>query len=180
MGGVFVYKNASYYHDLIAATLARETGAPVLLELTRKEDWLGTHGRWHTVQDLRVGVTSDGTVTAIEQRALSGMGPYLRRSGSLSGIDAYACTNVDRQVFPVHTNRTVSSKYRAPSEPQGYFPIQSLMDDVSYAVGMDPVDFALKNMRRPTEQVRFTNYSMEECVRTGAELFDWPARWRPT
>jgi CO/xanthine dehydrogenase Mo-binding subunit len=180
MGGGFGDKNGSYYHDLIAATLARETGAPVLLELTRKEDWLGTHGRWHTVQDLRVGVTSDGTVTAIEQRALSGMGPYLRRSGSLSGIDAYACPNVDRQIFPVHTNRSVSGNFRAPSEPQGYFPIQSLMDDVAYAVGLDPVEFALKNMRRPTEQVRFTNYSMDECIRTGVELFDWRGRWRPT
>lgn len=180
MGGGFGDKNGSYYHDLIAATLARETGTPVLLEMTRKEDWLGTHGRWHTVQDLRVGVSSDGTVTAIEQRALSGMGPYLRRSGGLSGIDAYACPNVDRQVFPVHTNRTVSGNFRAPSEPQGYFPIQSLMDDAAYAVGLDPVEFALKNMRRPTEQVRFTNYTMEECIRRGVELFDWRGRWRPT
>jgi xanthine dehydrogenase molybdenum-binding subunit len=180
MGGGFGDKNGSYYHDLIAATLARETNAPVLLELTRKEDWLGTHGRWHTTQDLRVGVRNDGTVTAIRLRALSGMGPYLRRSGSLSGIDAYACPNVDREIYPVHTNRTVSGNFRAPSEPQGYFPIQSIMDDAAYAVGMDPVDFALRNMRRPTEQARFTNYSLEECIARGVELFDWRNRWRPT
>jgi xanthine dehydrogenase molybdenum-binding subunit len=180
MGGGFGDKNGSYYHDLIAATLARETGVPVKLELTRKEDWLGTHGRWHTTQDLRVGITNDGTVTAIQLRALSGMGPYLRRSGSLSGIDAYACPNVDRQVYPVHTNRTVSGNFRAPSEPQGYFPIQSIMDDVAHAVGMDPVDFALRNMRRPTAQQRFTNFPLEECIARGVELFDWRARRRPT
>jgi CO/xanthine dehydrogenase Mo-binding subunit len=180
MGGGFGDKNGSYYHDLIAATLARETGAPVLLELTRKEDWLGTHGRWHTTQDIRVGLAADGMVTAIELRALSGMGPYLRRSGSLSGIDAYACQNVAREIFPVHTNRTVSGNFRAPSEPQGYFPIQSLMDDAAYAVGMDPVAFALKNMRRPTEQQRFTNFSLDECISRGVELFDWSSRWRPT
>ncbi|MBM4185171.1 MAG: xanthine dehydrogenase family protein molybdopterin-binding subunit [Gemmatimonadetes bacterium] len=180
MGGGFGDKNGSYYHDLIAATLARETSTPVKLEVTRKEDWLGTHGRWHTTQDLRVGFTNDGVVTAIQQRAYSGMGPFLRRSGGLSGIDAYACPNVDRQIYPVHTNRTVSGNMRAPSEPQGFFPIQSLMDDVAYAVGMDPVDFALRNMRRPTEQVRFTNYSLEECIARGAELFDWRNRWRPT
>jgi CO/xanthine dehydrogenase Mo-binding subunit len=180
MGGGFGDKNGSYYFDLIAAMLAKETGTPVLVELSRREDWLGTHGRWPTVQDLRVGVTSDGTVTAIQLRGYSAMGPYLRRSGSFSGTDAYACPNVDRQIYPVHTNRVVSGNFRAPSEPQGYFPIQSIMDDAAYRIGMDPVEFALKNMRRPTEQIRFTNYSMEECIRTGAELFDWSARRRRT
>ena len=44
---------------------------------------------------------------------------------------------------------------------------------------MDPVDFALKNMRRPTEQQQYTNYSLEECIAQGRELFDWESRWRP-
>lgn len=178
MGGGFGDKNGSYYFDLIAAVLARETGAPVMVELSRKDDWLGTHGRWGTIQELRVGVRGDGTVTAIQLRAYSDMGPYLRRSGSLSGTDAYACPNVDRVVYPVHTNRVVAGNFRGPSEPQGYFPVQSILDDAAYRVGMDPVDFALKNMLRPTEQIRFTNYSLEECIRRGAELFDWPSRWR--
>jgi xanthine dehydrogenase molybdenum-binding subunit len=179
MGGGFGDKNGSYYFDLIAATLAKETGAPVLIELSRKDDWLGTHGRWATIQDLRVGVRDDGTVTAIQLRAHSDMGPYLRRSGSLSGIDAYACPNVDRVIYPVHTNRVVAGNFRGPSEPQGYFPIQSLMDDVAYRVGMDPVDFALRNMLRPTEQIRFTNYTLDECIERGVALFDWRSRWRP-
>jgi len=179
MGGGFGDKNGSYYFDLIAAMLAKEADAPVLLELTRKDDWLGTHGRWHTVQDLKVGVTQDGTVTAIQLHGYSGMGPYLRRSGGISGTDAYACPNVERVIYPVHTNRMVSGNFRAPSDPQGYFAIQSMMDDIAYKVGMDPVDFALKNMRRPTEQVRFTNYSLDKCIVQGRELFDWESRWRP-
>ena len=179
MGGGFGDKNGSYYFDLIAATLSKEADAPVLLELTRKDDWLGTHGRWHTVQDLRVGVTQDGTVTAIGLRAYSGMGPYLRRSGGISGTDAYACPNVDRLIYSVHTNRMVSGNFRAPSDPQGYFAIQSMMDDIAYKIGMDPLEFALKNMRRPTEQVRFTNYTLDECIARGRELFDWESRWRP-
>jgi len=179
MGGGFGDKNGSYYFDLIAAMLSKETGAPVMVELTRKDDWLGTHGRWSTVQDLEVGVTDDGTVTAIRQTAWSGMGPYLRRSGSLSGIDAYACENVERTIYPVHTNRMVSGNFRGPSEPQGFFPIQSMMDGIAYELGMDPVDFALKNMLRPTERIRFTNYFMQECIEQGRDLFDWSGRWRP-
>ena len=87
MGGGFGDKNGSYYFDLIAAALAKAAGAPVRVELSRKDDWLGTHGRWHTVQDYKVGVKQDGTLTAIQLNALSGMGPFRRRSGGISGID---------------------------------------------------------------------------------------------
>ena len=179
MGGGFGDKNGSYYFDLIAAALAKETGTPVMVELSRKDDWLGTHGRWHTVQDYRVGIDRSGNVTAIEFTGHSGMGPYMRRSGGIGGIEAYACENVQRTLYPVHTNRMVSGNFRAPSEPQGYFGIQSMMDDISYKVDMDPVDFALRNMRRPTEEVRYTTYALDECIERGRELFDWEGRWRP-
>ena len=178
MGGGFGDKNGSYYFDLIAAMLAKEADAPVLLELTRKDDWLGTHGRWHTIQDFKVGAKRDGTVTAIQMRGYSGMGPYLRRSGGVSGIEAFGCPNSERVIYPVHTNRMVSGNFRAPSDPQGYFAVQSMMDDIAYKLGVDPVDFALKNMQRPTEDVQFTNYAMEECIERGVELFDWQSRRR--
>jgi xanthine dehydrogenase molybdenum-binding subunit len=178
MGGGFGDKNGNYYFDLMAATLAKEVGAPVMLELTRKDDWLGTHGRWHTVQDFKVGVKQDGTLTAIQLHALSGMGPYLRRSGSIAGIDVYGCPNTERAIYPVHTNRMVSGNFRAPAYPQGYFALQSMMDDISYKLGIDPVDFALKNMRRPTEEEPFVDYTLDQCIEQGAELFDWTSRRR--
>jgi CO/xanthine dehydrogenase Mo-binding subunit len=178
MGGGFGDKNGSYYFDLIAATLAKETGAPVMLELSRKDDWLGTHGRWQTVQDFKVGVKQDGTVTAIQLHALSGMGPYLRRSGNISGMDIYGCPNTERVIYPVHTNRMVSGNFRAPAYPQGYFALQSMMDDIAYKVGVDPVDFALRNMRRPTAEEPFTNYALDECIEQGAEQFEWASRRR--
>ncbi|MDH5537196.1 MAG: molybdopterin-dependent oxidoreductase, partial [Betaproteobacteria bacterium] len=153
MGGGFGDKNGNYYFDLIAAALSKDLGVPVMVELSRKDDWLGTHGRWPTVQDFRVGVKNDGTVTAIQLNALSGMGPYLRRSGNVSGMDVYACENTERSILPVHTNRMVSGNFRAPTYPQGYFALQSMMDDVAYKVGMDPVEFALKNMVRPSEAI---------------------------
>ena len=179
MGGGFGDKNGSYYFDLIAAMLAKEAGAPVLLELSRKDDWLGVHGRWHTVQYYKVGVKQDGTVTAIQLRAYSGMGPFLRRSGGIAGIELYGCPNIERVVYPVHTNRMVSGNFRAPSDPQGYFAVQSMMDDIAYDLGMDPVDFAMKNMQKPTDEVQYTNYTLDECIERGAELFNWKDRWHP-
>ena len=180
MGGGFGNKNQNQDADLVAATLSRRSGTPVMLEYSRREDWLGVHGRWPTVQYYKVGVKEDGTLTAMQMRAYSGMGPYRKNSGGISGMDAYACPNRYREINPVYTNRTTSGNFRAPSEPHGFYGVESMMDEVAYKLGIDPVEFTLKNMRRPTEDRPFTNYSLDEVIETGAQQFNWQARRRLT
>ncbi|GIT23890.1 MAG: hypothetical protein CM1200mP40_35720 [Gammaproteobacteria bacterium] len=55
-----------------------------------------------------------------------------------------------------------------------------MMDEVAYQLGIDPVEFTLKNMRRPTEQQQFTNYSLKEVINNGAQRFNWQTRRRVT
>jgi len=180
MGGNFGNKNQNQDADLIAAVLAKEAGAPVKLELSRKEDFIGVHGRWPTTQYYKVGVTKDGVLTSVQLRGFSGMGPYRKNSGAIGGIELYQCPNIETVVSPVYTNRTVSANFRGPEYPQGFFGIQSMMDDVAAKMKMDPVEFILKNMTRKfRDEVEYTNYTLEDCVHRGAELFDWKKRWRP-
>ena len=176
MGGGFGNKNQNQDADLVAATLSKRAAAPVMLEYSRREDWLGVHGRWPTVQHYKIGVKDDGEVTAMQMLGYSGMGPYRKNSGGISGMDAYGCPNRYREISPVYTNRTTSGNFRAPSEPHGFYGIENMMDDVAYKIGMDPVEFTLRNMRRPTEERPFTNYSLDEVISTGAERFNWQAR----
>jgi len=176
MGGGFGNKNQNQDADLVAATLSRRAGVPVMLEYSRREDWLGVHGRWPTVQNYKIGVKEDGTVTAMELRGYSGMGPYRKNSGGISGMDAYGCPNRYREIHPVYTNRTTSGNFRAPSEPHGFYGVENMMDEVAYQIGMDPVEFTKINMRRPTEEQQFTNYSLEEVIDDGVERFNWQAR----
>ena len=179
MGGNFGNKNQNQDADLITATLAKLAGAPVKLELSRKEDFIGMHGRWPTVQYYKVGVKNDGAVTAIQLRGYSGMGPYRKNSGAMGGIECFDCPNIETVIHPVYTNRTTSANFRGPEYPQGYFGIHSMMDDVAYKVKMDPVEFAIKNMtRKPGNEGVYTNYTLDECIRRGAEAFDWSKRWR--
>jgi putative selenate reductase molybdopterin-binding subunit len=180
MGGNFGNKNQNQDADLIAATLAKQAGAPVKLELSRKEDFIGMHGRWPTVQYFKVGVDRENTFQAIQQRGYSGMGPYRKNSGRIAGIELYQCPNIESVIYPVYTNRTVSGNFRGPEFPQGYFGIQSMMDDVAAKLNIDPVEFVLKNMaRKANDSVPFTNFTLEECIRRGAESFDWKKRWNP-
>ena len=115
MGGNFGNKNQNQDADLIAAMLAKQAGAPVMLELSRREDWLGMHGRWHTVQYYKVG------------RRTAPSPPFscgLQRHGRLSQelrrdqrLELYGCPNAASTVSAVYTNRTtseISAAHRIP------------------------------------------------------------------
>jgi CO/xanthine dehydrogenase Mo-binding subunit len=94
-------------------------------------------------------------------------------------VELYECPHTESTLYPMYTNRTTAGNFRGPTDPQGYYPIQSLMDDVAYAVGLDPVEFILKNMVKPGPRTQFTNYTLDQCVQHGAEIFEWKKRWRP-
>jgi CO/xanthine dehydrogenase Mo-binding subunit len=178
MGGGFGNKNQNHDFELMAAMLAKQAGVPVKLEFTRKEDFVSVHGRWPTKQYYKVGVRNDGTLTAIQLRGYSGMGPYRKGAGGIGGIEIYQCPHVERSVYPVYTNMAVSANLRAPDYPQGVFGLESLMDDVAYSLKMDPLDFRLKNMTRKfNDQVPYTSIGLEECIRRGAEAFEWKKKF---
>ncbi len=178
MGGGFGNKNQNHDFELMAAMLAKNAGAPVKLEFTRKEDFVSVHGRWPTKQYYKIGVKNDGTLTAIQLRGYSGMGPYRKGSGGIAGIEIYQCPHVERSVYPVYTNKAVSANLRGPDYPQGVFGVESLMDDIAHTLNMDPVEFRLKNMTRKfNDQVPYTSIGLEECIRRGAEAFEWKKRW---
>ena len=178
MGGGFGNKNQCQDSDLIVAMLARKAGAPVKLEFTRKEDFIAVHGRWPTKQYYKVGVKRDGTLTAIQFRGYSGMGPYRKSSGDIAGVEMYTCPHVEKLVYPALTNMAVSANFRGPAYPQGVFGIESLMDHIAYTLNMDPIDFRVKNMtRKYHDQLPYTSFGLEDCVLRGAEAFEWKKRW---
>src|SRR5256885_6008597 len=108
------------------------------------------------------------------------MGTYRKNSGNIAGVEIYQCPNIETSISPVYTNRTVSGNFRGPEYPQGFFGIQSMMDDIAARLKMDPVEFILKNMTRKfRDETEYTAYTLEDCIRRGAELFDWKKRWRP-
>ena len=180
MGGGFGNKNQNQDSDLMAAMLSKQAGAPVKLEFTRKEDFVAVHGRWSSRQSYKVGVKNDGTLTAIQMTALTGAGAYRKGSCDLSGTEIYQVPNLETSVSPVYTNTAVAANYRAPAYPQGVFGIESLMDDVAYALKMDPLEFRLKNMTRKfRDQTPYTSIGLEDCIRKGAEKFEWAKRWKP-
>lgn len=178
MGGGFGNKNQCQDSDLIAAVLARQAGAPVKVEFARKEDFISVHGRWPVTQYYKVGAKKDGTLTAIQIKGFSGMGPYRKGRGDQAGYEIYQCPHVEQAVTMVYTNMAVSANYRAPAYPQSVFGLESVMDDIAFKLNMDPLEFRLKNMTRKfRDQVPYTSYGLEDCLRKGADAFEWKKRW---
>ena len=179
MGGGFGNKNQNQDSDLIAAVLAREAGRPVKLELTRKEDFLGVHGRWPTTQHYKIGASRDGTLQAVQLRGYSGMGPHRKSGGGIAGIELFRCPNVRREVSPVYTNMSVSANFRGPAYPQGVWGIESVMDQLAHELAIDPLNFHLHNLtRKYNDETPYTNWALRECITEGADRFDWSNRWR--
>jgi len=179
MGGGFGNKNQCHDFDLMAAVLAQQAGVPVRLELTRKEDYVAVHGRWATHQYYKIGVSRDGTLQAIQLRGYSDMGAYRKSSGSIAGIELYRCPHVETTVHPVHTNTAVAANYRAPAYPQGVFGLDSMMDQIAHELKIDPLEFRLKNATRAYhDELPYTSYGLEDCIRRGADVFEWRKRWR--
>ena len=147
MGGGFGSKFGIGIEGLLACKLSRQTKAPVKLMLTRYDEFVMAGNRSSSWQKLKAGVKNDGTLIALQARQyrLGGLG-----GGSQAGQPyVYHADDFYREVFALHTNEDSSIAMRAPGHPQASFAMESLMDELAYKIGMDPVAFRKKNLRDP-------------------------------
>lgn len=144
MGGGFGSKFGIGVEGMLACRLSKQAKAPVHLMLTRKDEFLLAGNRSGSWQKFKAGAKSDGTLVALHatQYRLGGVG-----DGSQAGQPyIYAAANSYREGYSVHTHEDASRAMRAPGHPQASFAVESLMDELAYKLGMDPVEFRKKNL----------------------------------
>ncbi len=183
----------------LAAVLARRAGHPVKIEATREEEFVAGRHRHATITTVKMGVKNDGTVTAVHATTIMDTGAYLssgpgvvRRAGQ-GALYLYRCPNVRYDGYLTYTNTPSGGSYRALGAPQGHFALEVIADRAANAVGMDPVEFRLKNHVGPEGQpgervtpvneimdtqpveggVPFSSNGLRECIEKGAEAFGW-------
>ena len=186
----------------ITAILARRASRPVKIELSREEEFVAGRHRHATTTKIRVGVTNDGTVTAVHATTIMDTGAYLssgpgviRRAGQ-GALYLYRCANARYDGFLVYTNQPSAGSYRALGAPQGHFALESLADKIAEELGIDPLDFRLKNHVGPDGQpgervtplnqvvdtqpveggVPFSSNGLRECLERGAAAIGWRER----
>ena len=169
-----------------AALLARKTGRAVKVMTTSEEELTAAYARQPAIVELRTGVTRDGRLLAREGRlwfdtgAFAGSGPGVASVATLMLAGPYRIPHLLLEGYAVYTNKTNFGSFRAPSGPQANFAVESQMDIIADALGLDPLDFRLKNIVRegeegPTGQV-LTAVGLEECLRKAAAAIGWHDR----
>jgi xanthine dehydrogenase YagR molybdenum-binding subunit len=145
MGGGFGSKFGIGVEGMLACKLSKQTKAPVKLMLTRYDEFVMAGNRSGSWQKLKAGAKKDGTLIALRatQYRLGGLG-----DGSQAGQPyVYRVRDTYREVFALHTNEDSSIAMRAPGHPQASFAMESLMDELAYKLGMDPVAFRKLNLK---------------------------------
>lgn len=151
LGGGFGSKANSYRISYYAAKLSMLTGRPVRMEHTRREEFLVHAHRWDCRIYLRMGVRKDGTLTAISQKAIVNIGAAAWKENYFPQMiiwhtsNLYECPNVDLRQVGVFTNLQLTGPQRGPLNMPAIFALESHMDRMAEALGMDPLEFRLKN-----------------------------------
>jgi xanthine dehydrogenase YagR molybdenum-binding subunit len=136
--------------------------------------------RPNTIQELALGATRDGQLTAIEHVSTSsiGMADELINLITYGTLHAYACPNVSTRATQIRQSIPIPGWMRAPGEAEGSFALESAIDELSYAVGIDPIEMRVKNHAHvhPESGLPWSSNALLECYRQGAERFGWSAR----
>lgn len=150
IGGGFGGKTHVWMEPL-ALAMSRKANRPVKLVMGRDEVFMGSGPTCSTSMDVKIGAKKDGTITAGLATLRYQDGPFPGPWGMLGGMTAWACydlPNVQAVAYDVLVNRPKVAAYRAPSAPMAAFAVESTMDLVADAIGMDPVDLRLKNVAK--------------------------------
>jgi xanthine dehydrogenase YagR molybdenum-binding subunit len=179
MGGAFGSKQELSKYTVIAAILAKKTGSPVKLFLTREETFLCVGNRPAHSMKLKAGVMKDGTLTALQLTGLGETGAYpggsARTAVGYQIQDLYKCPNVRIEETAVYITAGQNRAFRAPGFPQCSWALEQMMDALAEKIGMDPIDLRLKNFSPlcQVEQKPYTSAGLRELLTQGAAAFGW-------
>ena len=178
----------SFGVEPVCAMLAKAAGKPVKVVVTREEDFAGWNSRTEQHQTMKMGVRKDGTITAIQDRIISDAGAYFSHSGTTTAVNMqhtlglFRCPNISGGATIVYTNTPTTSGFRGYGNAEGAFILQQLVDMAAEKVGMDPIEFRLKNIKGVGEPsffipVPLEHCALEKCISLGAERIGWKEKW---
>jgi CO/xanthine dehydrogenase Mo-binding subunit len=135
----------------ITALLARATGRPVRYVMTRREELQAGMPAPQVIIRLKTGVKRDGALMALEAETILDTGAF---SGTVLAVSAvflgsmYKWPAFDIRGYEVLTHKPSVAAYRAPAAPQTVFAIESHMEQIARALGLDPVEFRMRHLIR--------------------------------
>ena len=193
IGGSFGSSIQTNLVTLVAVALALKAGRPVKIALTREEDMM-EHCAYQMYFRLKVAAKKDGTIIAGELENVMDIGGHQIQAYPLLGcllgwfVSLYKWKNIRYRGVAVYTNKVPSCAFRGYGNPQITWAVETIIDELAEALGIDPVEFRLKNYvgrgdlfwgQGPTVKSIVKSDGVPELMRRGAELIGWSKRPKP-
>jgi xanthine dehydrogenase molybdenum-binding subunit len=177
LGGAFGGRNANFLEP-VAALLARKTGRPVRMIMSRAEVLEATSPCSGCFMRVKMGATRDGQLTAATAYLLFESGAYPSELswasvGATCIFAAYDIPHGRIDAYDILVNKPTSGAYRAPSAPHVAFACESVIDEITEKIDMDPMEFRLKNAAkegtRRIDGVSYPRVTFVETMRSAME-----------
>jgi len=147
IGGGFGGKTTVFLEP-VALALSRKAGKPVKMVMNRDEVFRASGPTSSATIWVKIGCTKAGRITAAETELKLQGGAFAGSPVDMAAMAAFACydlENVKAVGWDVVVNRPKQAAYRAPGAPISAFGVESVIDELAHKIGMDPLDFRLKN-----------------------------------
>ena len=180
LGGGFGSKGPVWSHVVLAAMAAQHVKRPVKLALERPQMFGAVGQRSSTHQAITAAASADGAFTALRNDTISHTSTFDQfvESASLPTRMLYACPNNSTSQKLVRSDIGTPSFMRAPGEATGVNALEIALDELAFALKMDPIALRLKNYaeKDPETKLPWSSKSLRDCYRMGAEKFGWDKR----
>lgn len=195
VGGSFGAKQNVLIEDL-CALLTVATNRPVRLEYSRAEEFRSS-SRHAQIIHMKTGVRRDGRIVANSMLLLANTGAYgahaltAPRNTGAQTLPIYPCANLRFEANVVYTNLPPAGAFTGYGAPQGFFALESQMDEIALQLGMDALELRRKNWLKPGDEILLArelgagvegrkqlvqSSGLAECLRVVEEKLQWKER----
>ncbi len=180
IGGGFGTKLSAWSGTVLAAMAAKEAKRPVKLVLSRQNIYGNTGNRPKTVQRMILTASKNGKLTGISHDCISESCRFadFAEDGTDISTRMYSCPNVSTTLKTVELDVGKPTWMRAPGENPGAYALESAIDELSYALNIDPLKLRLLNYadKDENENLPWSSKGLKLCYERGAEIFGWSKR----
>jgi xanthine dehydrogenase YagR molybdenum-binding subunit len=180
VGGAFGSSLRTWPHEIAAVQAAKLVKRPVKLTLTREQMFTLVGYRPLTIQKIGLGATADGKLTGITHESHSQTAVYEEFTEGAVNVSRflYQSPNANTRYKIVPLNIGVPAPMRGPGESTGAYALECALDELSYALNLDPIELRLRNYAEADQErnLPWSSKHLKECYQLGADRIGWSNR----
>jgi xanthine dehydrogenase YagR molybdenum-binding subunit len=180
IGGAFGSGSGFWPHEKAALIGAKMIGKPLKVVIDREQMFTMVGYRSPAIQKLGMGASADGKLIGITHEATGETSTYQQFAEGITDTTKflYECPNVNTSYKLTRLDLSTPTYTRGPGETTGVFALESALDELAYALNMDPLELRRKNYteKDPEENLPWSSKYLNECYDRGAEEFGWSKR----